>query len=129
MSSATADVGLQHAGEIGGGLQAGGGVELAADRLDLLGDVAGAAPLGALERHVLEQVRDAVLVLPLVARAGRHPDAERHGLDVRHVVGDHAQAVRQHASACDAHAAAPCLLRGPARDEALDGREIVGQAR
>ena len=33
---------------------------MAADRLDLLGDRAGAAPLGALERHVFEEMRDAV---------------------------------------------------------------------
>ena len=68
-----ADVGLERAREVGGGLQAGGGIELAADRLDLLGDVAGAAPLGALEGHVLEQMRDAVLGLALVARAGAPP--------------------------------------------------------
>ena len=41
ISSATPIVALEHAGEIGGGLQAGGGIELAADLLDLLGDVAG----------------------------------------------------------------------------------------
>ena len=39
---------------------------MAADRLDLLGDVAGAAPLGALEGHVFEEMRDAVLVVRLV---------------------------------------------------------------
>ena len=34
---------LQHAGVIGGGLHAGGGVDLAAGRFDLLGDGAGRA--------------------------------------------------------------------------------------
>ena len=50
------------------------------------------APLGALERHVLEQMRDAVLVRPLVAAAGPDPDAERGGLQMRHAVGDDRQA-------------------------------------
>ena len=55
-------VGAQHARVIGGGLDAGRGVEIAADRLDLLGDLARGAALGALERHVLEEMRNAVLV-------------------------------------------------------------------
>ncbi len=36
---------LEHAGVVGGGLDAGRGVDLAADRLDLLGDVGGRARL------------------------------------------------------------------------------------
>ena len=43
MSSASGSVLLQHLGVIGGLLARGIGVEVAADRLDLLGDVAGAA--------------------------------------------------------------------------------------
>src|SRR3546814_2449618 len=50
----------QHLGIEGGVLAAGVGVDLPADRLDLLGDGLRAAPLGALEHHVLEQMRDAV---------------------------------------------------------------------
>ena len=60
MSSASGSVLLQHLGVIGGALARGIGVEVAADRLDLLGDGEGAAALGALERHVLEEMRDAV---------------------------------------------------------------------
>ena len=46
---------------VAGVLLAGEGVELAADRVDLAGDVArGRAPLGALEEHVLGEVRDPV---------------------------------------------------------------------
>jgi hypothetical protein len=73
-------VGLEHAGEIGGGFGARCRVEVAADLLDLLGDLPRGAALGALERHVLEQVRNAVLVGFLVAAAGADPDAERSGL-------------------------------------------------
>jgi hypothetical protein len=62
---------LEHAGVVGGGLDAGGGVDLAADRLDLLGDLASTARVGALERHVLEQMRDAVLVVALSSASRR----------------------------------------------------------
>ncbi len=55
MSTARSASGLQDARVIGGGLDAGGGVDLAADRLDLLGDVGRRAARGALEGHVLEQ--------------------------------------------------------------------------
>ena len=51
---------LEDRGVVGGDLAAGIGVEAAADILDLLGDHAGRARLGALERHVLQHVRHAV---------------------------------------------------------------------
>ena len=86
---------LQHLRVIGGALARGIGVEMAADRLDLLGDRAGAAPLGALEGHVLEEMRDAVDLGRLVAGADIDPDAERDGVDGVDAVGGDPQAVRQ----------------------------------
>ena len=71
---------LQHLGVIGGMVARGVGVDIAADRLDLLGDLARAAPRRALEGHVLEHVRHAVDVGRLVARAGIDPYAHRGGL-------------------------------------------------
>jgi hypothetical protein len=71
--------------------------------LDLLGDVAGAAALGALERHVLEEMREAVDLRRLVAGADANPDAQGHGFDPLHGLADHAQAVGQRADP-DAHA-------------------------
>src|SRR5262249_31052775 len=68
-----------------------GGVEIATDRLDLLCDLACRAPCRSLERHVFEQVGYPVLIRPLVAAAGAHPDPERGGLEVRHRVGDDGQ--------------------------------------
>ena len=104
-------VGLEHARVIGGALGAGRGIEIAADRLDLLGDLAGGAPSRALERHVFEEMRDAVLVAPLVAAAGIDPDAERGRLEMRHRFGHHADAGFQGGD-LDAHAAAPsCAAR------------------
>ena len=59
----------KHARVEGGRLDAGRGIDLAADILDLRGDLPGAAPFGALEGHVLEQMGDAVFVVG--ARCGR----------------------------------------------------------
>ena len=87
------DIVLQHAGVIGGLFASGIGVDEAADAFDLFGDAAGGAALGALERHVLEHVSDAVRFLRLVARARVHPDADGGGFEVRHRVGDDGQAI------------------------------------
>ena len=48
---------------------------------------------GALEEHVLDEVRDAAARLGLVARAARQPHADRHRADVRHRLGDEPQTV------------------------------------
>src|SRR5690606_33454227 len=72
---------------IRGGLRGGGGIQFAADILDFLGDVAGAAPCRALEGHVLEEMGDAVLVLGFVARAGLDPHAEGDALQMWHGFG------------------------------------------
>ena len=83
---------LQHLRVVGGLLARGVGVDVAADRLDLLGDLRGGAAFGALEGHVLEEMRDAVLGLRLVARAGGDVGAERDGLDPLHPFGDDGKA-------------------------------------
>jgi len=41
-------------------------------------DLAGAAPAGPLEEHVLVQMREAGLVGPLVGTADPHPHLNRH---------------------------------------------------
>ena len=58
---------LQHLHVIGGLFPRRVGVDVAADRLDLLGDLHRGSAFGAFEGHVLEEVRDAVLQLLLVA--------------------------------------------------------------
>ena len=129
MSSASGTILLQHLRVIRRAFARGIGVEVAADRLDLLGDRAGAAPLGALERHVFEKMRDAVDLRRLVPCADIDPQAERdrvHGIDA---VGDDAQPVRQcrepgcHVAPLDWRAGS-----GPARvsaDKARDRVDIV----
>ena len=50
-------IALEHTCKVSGVLQAGGGIELSADGLDLLRDGARAAPGRALEGHVLQEMR------------------------------------------------------------------------
>jgi hypothetical protein len=79
---------------VGGQLLAGEGVELAADAVDLARDVArGGAPLGALEEHVLGEVRDARGGGSLEAGAGGDADDDGHARRVAHGGGEHPHAV------------------------------------
>ena len=71
-------------------------VHLAADRIDRLRDVLGAPGRRALEEHVLDEVRDAALLLRLVARAAREPDADADGPHMRHPLGKQPETVRKH---------------------------------
>ncbi len=81
---------LEHAGEIAGVLDGGCSVEIAAHIFDRLGDLERCAAGGALERHVLEQVRYAMLAFALAAGACLDPHPDRGAFEVRHVVGkDH----------------------------------------
>ena len=73
-------------------------VELPADRVDGLRDVLGAARLGALEEHVLDKVRDAAALGGLVAGPARQPDADADRADLRHPLGEDAEAVVENVS-------------------------------
>ena len=110
---------LQHSGEIAGVLNRGGGVQVPADILDGLGDLQRIAAGRALEGHVLEDVRDAVLGLGLAARAGLGPDAQRRTLEVRHVVGQNGHAVGQ---GCTSHAHRHFSRSGPASNRIVVSR-------
>ena len=80
---------------IGRHLAAGIGVDVAAYVFDGLGDLQGRAGFGALERHVLKEMRNAVLLDPLVTATGSNPDAQRGRGQTRHVLGHDANAVGQ----------------------------------
>ena len=102
---------LEDAGIIGGRFDTGRGIELAADILDLFGDLAGTAPVGALEGHMLEEMGNAMLALGLVAGTGLDPDAERRAGKLRHGIGGDGKSVGKLRD-FDAHAAsAPFLAR------------------
>ena len=118
---------LEHLGVIGRALARGIGVEVAADRLDLLGDGERAAPLGALERHMLEKVRDAVDLGWLVPGPDIDPDAERDGVDGLDPVGGDLQPVFQFRQ-LDRHSLL-LAAAGMAANIARHRRLIVGQNR
>ncbi len=64
-----------------------------ADALDLLHDASRGAALGAFEKHVLNEVRDAIQARRLVASPDRGPDAHGGGFSVGHFAGGDAEAV------------------------------------
>ncbi len=102
----------QHMRVIGGLLDARRGIEVAAGAFDLLGNVARRAPPRALEGHMFEKMREAALARALMPRTRRHPDAKRDGFEMRHPVGDDAQAGRERGD-LDAHEAALFFARAP----------------
>ena len=67
-------------------------VQLAAQRVEDLGDLAGRVRRRALEQQVLDEVRDPGLRVGLVARAGADPEAERDRAHVVEPLADHALA-------------------------------------
>ncbi len=75
---------LQYLGVIGGLFAGRVGVQMAAHRLDFLGDLRRRAAFGAFERHMLQEMRDAILYLGFVAGAGGDIGAQRDGLDPLH---------------------------------------------
>ena len=87
---------VQHLDVEADALLGGEGVHVAADGIDLAGDLLGGAVLGALEDHVLDEVGDAVRLRSLVARAGLEPNTDGSRADVLHLLGDDGEAVRQH---------------------------------
>src|SRR5712691_9100207 len=97
---------LEHFRVVGRALARGVGIDLAADRLDLLGDRASASPFGAFEGHVLEKMRDAVDVSRFVPRTDIDPDAERDRFDRVDPVRGDPQTVPQ-CGKLSRHAAAP----------------------
>ena len=84
---------LEDAGEVAGVFHRGRRVEVAADIFDGCGDIERGARFGALERHVLEDMRNAVLGFGFAARTGLYPDAERSAFEMRHVIGDDSHAI------------------------------------
>ena len=65
-----------------------GRVQLAAERVEDLGDLLRAVRARSLEEQVLDEVRDAGLRVALVARAGADPEPERDGAHLREALRD-----------------------------------------
>ena len=112
-------------------------VHLAADGVDRLRDVLGAAGGGALEEHVLDEMGDAALLPRLMARTARQPHADAHRAHVRHPLGEETEPVGKHVAddRCLRHGcsiqwrsrgrpAASASVRHDARRKPLTDREL-----
>ena len=86
---------VQHFGVETDHLLGGVGIHHAANGVHRARNFLGRAPLGALENHVLDKMRDAVVRGGLAARAAAVPDAYGDRADVRHRLGDDHHAVGQ----------------------------------
>ena len=84
-----------HARVVGGVLLGRGGVGLAADEVEGLGDLAGGARGGALEHEVLQEVGRALLPGGLVAGPDAEPHAQARRSQSRHGLGDDAHPAGQ----------------------------------
>ena len=89
---------VEHLDVVAGVFLGGEGVELAADRVDRLGDVFGRPRRRALEEHVLDEMGDAAALGRFVARAARQPDADADRADLRHPLGENTKAVIENVS-------------------------------
>src|SRR6266542_1997527 len=74
----------------------GEGVHVAADRIDLAGDIFGATALGPLEHHVLNKVGNAIDLRFFVTGAGLDPNTDGYGADVLHLLGNDGESIGQH---------------------------------
>ena len=77
-------------------LLAGKGVQIAANRVHLAGDMLGAAGARSLEEHVLHKMADAVGLGWLAPGAGLDPYPHGHGSKMIHAFGQYDQPVRQY---------------------------------
>ena len=68
---------------------------MATDRLDLLCDIAGAAALGSLEDHMLDQVGNAVQRCGLVTGPSIDPNADGRGREMGRILADDPQSIIQ----------------------------------
>src|SRR5579885_2260797 len=70
-------------------------VHIAADRVNLAGNVFGRSVFSALEHHVLNEMRDAVPLRIFVAGTALDPNADRDRADVFHLFSDDRQPIGQ----------------------------------
>ncbi len=100
----------QNPGEIACPFDAGLCVQVAANVLDRLGDLAGASAARALERHMLDEMREPLLARELVARSRADEYADRRRLHMGRRLGDDGEP-RGKARNLNAHAAARAVWR------------------
>src|SRR5690242_14178556 len=86
-------IGIEDVCLIAGIVSPGEGVESPTSHLQLEGQLPSASALGALEHHVLEEMRDAELAGGLVRAGGADVNTDRGGADTREPLAKHHQAV------------------------------------
>ena len=86
---------VQHLDVVADQFLGGERVQAAADGIHRPGNLLRCAVLGALEHHVLDEVRQAGFVQLLFARARGDPQADRDAAHVRHPLGDDAHTIGQ----------------------------------
>ena len=86
---------VEHARIVARALARGVGVHLTADGIHMLGQLRSGVLRRPLEEHVLDEVRAAGVARRFVARADADPHADGRRAHVRHMLIDHAHAVRQ----------------------------------
>ena len=84
---------VEHLDVVAGVLFGGEGVELAANRVDLLGDVLGGPGPSPLEQHVLDEVGNAATFGGLVPRTAGQPDTNADRPNLIHRLGQNPEAV------------------------------------
>ncbi len=73
-------------------------IELAADGIDLLGDILGGPRGRALEQHVLDKMGHAAPLSGFVTRAAGEPHADADGSHLRHALCQNAKPVIENVS-------------------------------
>jgi hypothetical protein len=73
-------------------------VELAADGINLLGDIFSRAAAGAFEQHVLDEMRDSAALSRFVTRSAGEPDADADRPNLRHRFGENPEPVVENVS-------------------------------
>jgi hypothetical protein len=73
----------------------GEGIYVATQGINELGDFASRVTASALEKHVLQKMRQARFVIPFVLRPDIQPNADGNGLRPRETLTDEADAVGQ----------------------------------
>ncbi len=77
------------------GLTIGKGVDAPADILDLFRQRISRTAFGALEKHMLEKMRQAMFLRRLIRGPGIRPHADGHGFHLRHFIGEQQRAIGQ----------------------------------
>src|SRR5208337_530496 len=90
-------------------------IQMATDRVCLPGNLLRTPVLGPLEHHVLDEMRDAVLLLAFLPRPGSHPDAHGDGADGGHRFSENRETIGENVFVNFRHVEVPLYLKDSVR--------------